>query len=150
MQDSMMIAEVGGIENVSGSRIATPLAPPSPGNTPISTPSTMPSIISIRLNGLRTIAKPWNSDESSAMEASAEPQGGRALSEGSDNRRLRRRLTSRSDVKARGAGRSQRGELGGFHLSAIGSRHERRGTHVAEAPLAAGVRGQRGIELGLV
>ena len=31
MHDSMMIADVGGIENVSGSRIATPLAPPRPG-----------------------------------------------------------------------------------------------------------------------
>ena len=30
-----MIAEVGDIENVSGSKIATPLAPPSPGSTPI-------------------------------------------------------------------------------------------------------------------
>ena len=30
-----MIAEVGDIEKVSGSRIATPLAPPSPGSTPM-------------------------------------------------------------------------------------------------------------------
>ena len=35
MHDSMMIAEVGGIVNVSGSRIATPLAPPRPGSTPM-------------------------------------------------------------------------------------------------------------------
>ena len=33
-----MIAEVGDIAKVSGSRIATPLAPPRPGSTPISTP----------------------------------------------------------------------------------------------------------------
>ncbi len=76
MHDSKMMAEVGGIENVSGSRMATPLAPPRPGSTPISTPSTMPSIISIRLNGVRTTAKPWNRDESSAMAASAQPSGG--------------------------------------------------------------------------
>src|SRR5215217_5950477 len=41
MQDSMMIAEVGDIENVSGSRIATPLAPPRPGSTPMITPSAL-------------------------------------------------------------------------------------------------------------
>ena len=40
-----MIAEVGGIEKVSGSRIATPLAPPRPGSTPMITPSVMPIII---------------------------------------------------------------------------------------------------------
>jgi len=42
MHDSMMIPEVGFIENVRGSRMATPLAPPRPGSTPISTPSVMP------------------------------------------------------------------------------------------------------------
>ncbi len=62
MHDSRMIAEVGGIENVSGSRMATPLAPPRPGSTPISTPSTMPTIISSRLNGVRTTANPWSND----------------------------------------------------------------------------------------
>jgi hypothetical protein len=31
MHDSMMIADVGGIVNVSGRRIATPLAPPQAG-----------------------------------------------------------------------------------------------------------------------
>ncbi len=39
----MMMADVGFIENVSGSRIATPFAPPRPGSTPISTPSVMPT-----------------------------------------------------------------------------------------------------------
>ena len=33
-----MIAEVGGIVNVSGSRIAMPFAPPRPGSTPMMTP----------------------------------------------------------------------------------------------------------------
>ena len=55
-----MIAEVGGIVNVSGNKIATPLAPPKPGSTPMMTPSTMPIIINIRLNGVSTTAKPWN------------------------------------------------------------------------------------------
>ncbi len=60
-----MIADVGGIVNVSGSRIATPLAPPSPGSTPMITPSTMPMIISSMLNGDSTTANPWNSELSS-------------------------------------------------------------------------------------
>ena len=44
-----MIAEVGGIVKVSGSRIATPLAPPRPGSTPMMTPSRMPTIIRAKL-----------------------------------------------------------------------------------------------------
>ena len=55
-----MIAEVGDMPKVSGSRIATPLAPPRPGSTPIRTPSRMPITISIRLNGWITTEKPWN------------------------------------------------------------------------------------------
>ena len=46
------------IENVSGNRIATPFAPPKPGNTPMITPSTMPANISIRLNHESATAKP--------------------------------------------------------------------------------------------
>src|SRR5512138_3631465 len=70
MHDSRMIAEVGGMLKVSGSRIATPLAPPSPGSTPMITPRMMPTIISIRLNGLSTTAKPWNSK---AISVTCEP-----------------------------------------------------------------------------
>ena len=55
---SALMAEVGGMVKVSGNRIATPLAPPSPGSTPMITPSTMPIIIRIRLLGCRTTAKP--------------------------------------------------------------------------------------------
>ena len=47
----MTMAEVGDMLKVSGSRIATPFAPPRPGNTPTITPSRMPMTISIRLNG---------------------------------------------------------------------------------------------------
>ena len=61
-----MIAEVGDMVNVSGSRIATPFAPPSPGSTPMMTPSVMPTNISIRLNGVSATAKPWNSALSSS------------------------------------------------------------------------------------
>src|SRR5262245_30538414 len=63
MHESRMIAEVAppgceAIENVSGSRIATPFAPPSPGSTPMITPRTIPASISIRLNHDRATAKP--------------------------------------------------------------------------------------------
>jgi hypothetical protein len=57
----MMMAEVGDIEKVSGRRMATPLAPPRPGSTPISTPRTMPSIIRPRFWKVRAIAKPCSS-----------------------------------------------------------------------------------------
>ena len=53
-----MIAEVGDMLKVSGSRIATPLAPPRPGSTPMRTPSTMPTTITMMLNGCSTTAKP--------------------------------------------------------------------------------------------
>ncbi len=56
-----MIAEVGGIVNVSGSRIAMPFAPPSPGSTPMITPRLTPINMSSRLNGVNATAKPWNS-----------------------------------------------------------------------------------------
>jgi hypothetical protein len=46
IQESMMIADVGDIENVRGNRIATPFAPPRPGRTPIMTPNTIPTTIS--------------------------------------------------------------------------------------------------------
>ena len=49
MHESMMMADVGDIENVSGSRIATPFAPPSPGRTPMMTPSRMPTTMRARL-----------------------------------------------------------------------------------------------------
>src|SRR4029078_10683623 len=58
MHESMMIAEVGGIEKVSGSRIATPLAPPRPGSTPISTPSRMPTSMNRRFFQVSATANP--------------------------------------------------------------------------------------------
>src|SRR3982750_2865786 len=53
-----MIAEVGGMRNVSGSRMATPFAPPSPGRTPMIVPSVMPTTAIIRLNGVIATWKP--------------------------------------------------------------------------------------------
>src|SRR5690349_3661806 len=58
MHDSMMIADVGDIENVSGRRIATPFAPPRPGSTPISTPSRMPTSMNSRFFHVRATANP--------------------------------------------------------------------------------------------
>src|SRR2546425_8325831 len=49
---SRMIAEVGGIVKVSGSRMATPLAPPSPGSTPMTVPSKIPTTAMNKLNGV--------------------------------------------------------------------------------------------------
>src|SRR6185295_6697344 len=79
MHDSRMMAEVCppgccAIENVSGSRIATPLAPPRPGSTPMITPSTMPANISIRLNQVRATWKPPMSDWISCMAALLETE----------------------------------------------------------------------------
>src|SRR5215510_14543512 len=66
MHESMMIAEVGGIVNVSGSRIATPFAPPRPGSTPMITPRITPTNISIKLNGVSATLNPFSSDVISA------------------------------------------------------------------------------------
>src|SRR5437870_13785548 len=58
MQDSITMAEVGSIVNVSGSRIATPLGPPRPGSTPTKMPSTSPSIINSSVFQVSSTAKP--------------------------------------------------------------------------------------------
>src|SRR6185503_10211698 len=75
MDVSRMIAEVGGIVNVSGRRIATPFAPPSPGSTPMIVPSTMPTTAITRLNG---VTATWNPRKrcSSPVIASSVPQAG--------------------------------------------------------------------------
>jgi hypothetical protein len=67
MHDSITMAEVGDIVKVSGSRIATPLAPPRPGSTPISTPRMMPTNISPMFIGVSTTPKPCISALSSSM-----------------------------------------------------------------------------------
>src|SRR5260370_24285359 len=58
MQESMTMAEVGSMVKVSGSRIATPLGPPSPGSTPTKMPSTRPTIISSSVFHVSRTAKP--------------------------------------------------------------------------------------------
>jgi len=47
-----MMPEVGGIAKVTGSKIATPLAPPRPGSTPIMVPRRMPMTATPRLKGV--------------------------------------------------------------------------------------------------
>ena len=58
MHDSMMMAEVGDMVKVSGSRMATPLAPPRPGSTPISTPRMMPTNIRRMFIGVKMTLNP--------------------------------------------------------------------------------------------
>ena len=58
MHDSMMMAEVGDMVKVSGSKMATPLAPPSPGSTPISTPRMIPTNINTMFIGVRMTLNP--------------------------------------------------------------------------------------------
>ena len=53
-----MIAEVGDMLKVSGSRMATPLAPPSPGSTPMRTPSVMPMNMYMMFAGSPRTLKP--------------------------------------------------------------------------------------------
>src|SRR6478736_1934210 len=67
MHDSMTIAVVGDMLKVRGSRMATPLAPPRPGSTPMSTPRTMPTNIRRRFIGVRITPKPWKRALSSTI-----------------------------------------------------------------------------------
>src|SRR5260370_25801823 len=67
MQDSMTMAEVGSIVNVSGSRIATPFGPPRPGSTPTKMPSTSPTIISASVFHVSRTAKPCSSSPKASI-----------------------------------------------------------------------------------
>src|SRR5437868_15542550 len=79
MQESMMIAEVGGIVNVSGSRIATPFAPPRPGSTPMITPSTMPTNMKAMFFRLSATMKPCARDWISSINARASAHAEKTL-----------------------------------------------------------------------
>src|SRR6478609_5891589 len=67
MHDSMTIADVGSIVNVSGSRIATPFGPPRPGSTPTNTPSSSPTSISASVFHVSRTAKPCSSSVTASM-----------------------------------------------------------------------------------
>jgi len=71
MQDSITMAEVGSIEKVSGSRIATPFGPPNPGSTPTKMPRTRPTIIRMSVFHVSRTVKPWTSRLSASI---ARPQ----------------------------------------------------------------------------
>src|SRR5450631_447542 len=62
------MAEVGSMVKVSGSRIATPFGPPSPGSTPTKMPSTRPTIISASVFHVISTAKPCISRPKASME----------------------------------------------------------------------------------
>jgi hypothetical protein len=49
MHDSRIMPDVCGMTKVTGSRMATPLAPPRPGNTPMIVPRIIPAVAIIRL-----------------------------------------------------------------------------------------------------
>src|SRR6476660_6706453 len=67
MQESITMAEVGSMVNVSGSRIATPLGPPSPGSTPTKMPSSRPTSISASVFHVISTAKPCRSSVSASI-----------------------------------------------------------------------------------
>src|SRR6266567_8537011 len=67
MHDSITIAEVGSMVKVSGSRMATPFGPPSPGSTPTKMPSTSPTIISASVFQVSRTAKPCSSRPKASM-----------------------------------------------------------------------------------
>src|SRR3989304_672001 len=72
MHDSRMMAVVVppgpcAIEKVSGSRIATPFAPPSPGSTPMITPSSTPTNMNAMFFSVSAMAKPCIRDWISSM-----------------------------------------------------------------------------------
>src|SRR5512135_1931987 len=108
MQDSRMMADVCppgvcAMENVSGSRIATPLAPPRPGSTPMITPN-----ISIRLNHDSATAKPPSRDSISCIAAAsgeAEGRFERALGQGNLEPDLEHQEERHHDAEAHGGHR---------------------------------------------
>src|SRR5436853_3279227 len=67
MHDSITIADVGSMVNVSGSRIATPFGPPSPGSTPTKMPSTSPTIIRASVFHVSRTANPCSSSPKASI-----------------------------------------------------------------------------------
>jgi hypothetical protein len=60
MPASMMSADTGSRYTVTGSRIATPVVPPTPGSTPISRPSTVPRRRNARRPGVASCSNPMD------------------------------------------------------------------------------------------
>src|SRR5690349_23922791 len=72
MHESITMAEVGSIVNVSGRRIATPFGSPSPGSTPTKMPRTSPTIISDSVLKVSSTSKPCSRRPSASMGLEAE------------------------------------------------------------------------------
>src|SRR5260370_3213063 len=68
MEDSITMAEVGSMVNVSGSRIATSVGPPSPGSTPTKMPSTRPTIIRASVFHVSSTANPCTNRPKASIE----------------------------------------------------------------------------------
>src|SRR6516225_6775932 len=72
MQDSITMAVVGSIVKVSGSRMATPLGPPSPGSTPTKMPSTSPMIMNTSVLNVSRTPKPCSRRPNASIWSVAE------------------------------------------------------------------------------
>src|SRR5258708_33077243 len=68
MHDSITIADVGSMVNVSGSRIATPFRSADPGSTPTKMPSTSPTIIRRSVFQVSRTAKPCINRPKASMQ----------------------------------------------------------------------------------
>src|SRR3990167_2464124 len=84
MHESRMIAEVVppgvcAMLKVSGNRMANPLAPPSPGSTPIITPSTTPVNMRPKFFSDTAIAKPCIRDWISSTSVQSEQRFDRSF-----------------------------------------------------------------------
>src|SRR6516164_65839 len=69
MHESITIADVGSMVNVSGRRMATPFGPPSPGRTPTKMPRTRPTIISASVFQARRTPNPCSNKVRASIAA---------------------------------------------------------------------------------
>src|SRR5688572_1653355 len=107
MQDSRMIAEVAppgvcAMPKVSGSRMATPFAPPRPGSTPMITPRITPTNISARFVGESATLNPCISDWISSISVQPQQVFQRALGERHLEPFLEHQVKHRRGAKADG------------------------------------------------
>src|SRR4030095_1928835 len=101
MHESITMADVGSIVNVSGSRIATPLGPPNPGSTPTKIPRTRPTSISDSVFHVRRTANPWSRRVNASTISEAEHRFDRALRHDDVERDLESREHDEREQKAR-------------------------------------------------
>src|ERR1044071_4998797 len=74
MHDGITMPEVGSIVKVSGSRMATPFGPPSPGSTPTKMPSTSPTSIIARIFQVSRTAKPCSRRPKASISRRSPPE----------------------------------------------------------------------------